>query len=252
METENAQLTASLVEATNTIAAAESRSSRSENNLAAVEARVGELDACTSKANSASATKAAESDVLARDLTVAREAVVAAHDRASALQIQVSGLEDACQELSSVREGATAKEDALKVDLANALKRCTAVERERDQCFATFESQWKAREANTKREWKKLEQRAKLLSADVEALTNLLQTQRDTSEALAHKVCSASNSEEPQGGGGRGATRVSRFGTTESLEHGPRASEARLFFDGAAIDSKRGGICLGTEMSSGP
>lgn len=248
---ENALLAASLVEATNAINAADSRSSRSENNLAAVEARVNELDASATKANNALATKAAENDVLVRDLTVAREAVVVANDRVSALQIKVTGLDDACKEMSS-RGGPTTRENALKADLANALKRCADVERDLDQCLPVYERQRKALEANAKERRKQVGERVKRLSADVKRLT-LLQTEREKFEALAQEVCSAVTSEEPWGGGGgRGACRMSRFGLTESLENGPRASEAWLFFNRAGIDSKGGRICLGTGMSSGP
>lgn len=98
------------------------------------------------------------------------------------------------------------REDALKIDLTDVLKRCAAMESGRDQSSEAFQRQWDMREANLKRERKRLQERAEQLSGDVIKLTECLKKERAESEASVKEVCSAPTMEEPWGGGG-----VTRF-----------------------------------------
>lgn len=95
-----------------------------------------------------------------------------------------------------------AREDALKMELTDVLKRCAAIERERDQSSETFQRQWDVREADLKRERERLQERAEQLSRDVIKLTECLKKARAESEASAKEVCSAPTVEEPWVGGG--------------------------------------------------
>lgn len=185
---EDATLTCSRVQATDETVAAESRATPSDEYPTALEARFRALTATSSRATDSLARKPAEVESLTHNLVETREAVAVAGGQELVLEVQVGEVAEKHQEMSSVREEATASEEALKVELTDLRKTCSALRSEREQSSEIFRGQWELREVRLKEERGRLQERAEQLSGDVLTLRERLAEERIDSGDLAEEV----------------------------------------------------------------
>lgn len=186
MKNEKAKLICSLAQATDKTVAAESCAMKSEERLAAMEARFCALT--SPNATDALARKTAEVKSLTLDVTEARGEAAAAGCRISVPEVQMGELVRKHQEPSSVTKEATAREDALKVELKDLRKRYSVLRGEREKSSEFFRRQWELREVRLKKERDGFQDRAEQLSGDVLKLSERLTKERKNSGNLAEEV----------------------------------------------------------------
>lgn len=97
---------------------------------------------------------------------------------------------------------ATSREDALNMELTDALKKCGAIVSEREHSSEAFQVQREVREAKLEEERERLQARAEQLSGDVLKLTERLKKEQAACGASIKEVCSAPTAVGPWGGRG--------------------------------------------------